>query len=78
MKVGVQGLPWRPALLRGVEAGPDGLRALVALSAEQLLRVPVAGECAVWEGLVGRRVWVDPARHRAFADVPVARLTRAR
>lgn len=63
---------WRAALLRGVSAGPGGPQALVSLSAEQFLRVPVAGAAAVWERLIGRRVWVDVQRWQVAADRPGA------
>lgn len=52
--------PLRAACLRGIAAEADGLHALIALSAEQYLRLPLAAsELPHWQARVGRRVWVD-------------------
>lgn len=64
--------PLRAACLRGIATEADGARAVVALSAEQFLLLPLAEhELARWRALVGRRVWVDmdaqPMRLRADA-----------
>lgn len=51
---------WRAAWLRGIAAESGGPRAVVALSAEQFLLLPLREhDVARWRTLVGRRVWVD-------------------
>lgn len=51
---------WRVACLRGIETTADGPRAVVALSAHQYLRLPLAaGEVADWQARLGERVWVN-------------------
>ena len=67
---------WRAACLRGIAEDPDGLHALVALSAEQYLRLPLGRQdVTLWQARIGRRVWVDfqarPMRLGQDADAGV-------
>jgi hypothetical protein len=58
--------------LRAVSMDPDGPRALVALSADQWLRLPVAlQDMPAWRNRIGQHVWVDVAHARLFAHAPV-------
>jgi hypothetical protein len=51
---------WRAACLRGISTEAAGLQAVVALSAEQCLLLPLPGQdLAHWRAQVGRRVWVN-------------------
>ena len=66
--------PLRAACLRGIAAQADGPHAVVALSAEQYLLLPLPEpDLARWRAQVGRRVWVDlntrPMRLQADAGV---------
>lgn len=59
--------------LRAVSIDPDGPCALVALSADQWLRLPVAPQdVTAWRSRIGQRVWVDVAHARLFAHAPVS------
>jgi hypothetical protein len=50
----------RAACLRGVSLTLDGPRAVVSLSAEQHLVLPLpAADLPRWQARVGRRVWLD-------------------
>lgn len=51
---------WRAAALRGLWHGDQGDEALVALCAEQVLRVPLPTGCTTaLHARLGRRIWVD-------------------
>jgi len=50
----------RAACLRGIALTHDGPQAVVAMSAEQHLLLPLpAAELARWQARVGQRVWLD-------------------
>lgn len=53
-------ISWRAACLRGISAERTGPHAVVALSAEQYLLLPLSeGDLTDWPAQLGRRVWVD-------------------
>jgi hypothetical protein len=52
--------PLRAACLRAISQESDGPQAIVALSAEQFLRVHLASDdLPRWQARIGHRVWVD-------------------
>ena len=66
----VRPMPLRAACLRGIALEANGPLAVVALSAEQFLLLPLpADDLPRWRARVGRRVWVnlndEPMRLRA-------------
>jgi|GEM_PF-3791712 hypothetical protein len=62
---------WRAVMLRGLSQACGGLEALVMLSADQYLRLPLPhADAAAWQPLVGQRVWADPDLGALRAEAP--------
>jgi len=62
---------WRAAALRGLSRSEGHEEALVALSADQYLRIPVALERVdALRACLGRRVWVDMNNWALRLDQP--------
>lgn len=54
----------RAACLRGITGQGAGSQAIVSLSAEQFLRLPLpTSELERWQARIGQRVWVDLRHH---------------
>lgn len=62
---------WRAGALRGLAHGRAGDEALVALGADQVLRIPIAAErVGALRAQLGRRVWVQLDSWRVQIEPP--------